>query len=72
MATEKEYFGKINAVNPNQRLCSLCFKLSLLEHLLVHTCLSLRPHGTPDALGGLMCCVGSEQIHFNGVKLACH
>lgn len=52
MATEKECFGTINAVNPNQRLCGLCFKLSLLERLLVHLCLSLRPHSTPDALGG--------------------
>lgn len=55
MATEKEYFKKINAINPNQRLCGLCFKLSLLERLLVHMRLSLRPHSTPDALGGAWC-----------------
>lgn len=55
VAMEKEYFGKLNTVNPNQRRCGLCFKLSLLERLLVHMCLSLRPHSTPDALGGAWC-----------------
>lgn len=53
MASEKESFGKINAVNPNQRLFGgLYFKLSLLERLLVHVCVTVRPHSTPDALGG--------------------